>query len=181
MQFAPTRPGKQLEEHSVRQPGSFCSAPLASESLAAKATASACPVGSVFLSLAPRIRLAPYRPPCQTRARLHSRRPDSREPASKPLPLTAAPQRHCHKRPVAEQHSPAIWPHFPCCPPGWRNPPPAWSVPAPYRDGLHTPRCQMRAPVQSSLRACPQTTFAVPRWLRSPTRERQERREHCAV
>ena len=51
---------------------------------------SACPAGSVSLNLEPKIRLVPNRPPWQTQARFRSRRPDSSEHASKPLPPTAA-------------------------------------------------------------------------------------------
>jgi hypothetical protein len=80
--------------------------------------------------LGPAIRLAPYRPPWQTQRGFDSRRPDSREPASKPLPLLPR-FRRLPKRLPQEQHSPARLPHFPCCPLGWRSPPPAWSVPAP--------------------------------------------------
>src|ERR1700719_489502 len=115
MQFAPARWERQLAGYSGRKLDSFCPAPTAPESLAAKATASACPAGSVFLNLEPRTRLASYRPPWQTQARLHSRRPDSREPASKPLPLIAALLWHCRKLLPAALHSPAILPHFLCC------------------------------------------------------------------
>ena len=168
---------RQLAGHSGRQPDSSCPTPIAPESQAAKATASGCPAGSVSPSPAPRTRLVPCRPPWRTQARLRSRHPDSSEQASKPLPLTVALPLRCRKRLPVEQHSPATLPHFPCCPLGRRNPPPAWSVPAPCRDDRHTPRCRMRAPVQSShTRACPQTTVAVPPSPRSPLRGRQEHR-----
>src|SRR5208282_290967 len=107
MELTLTRWVKQLAGYSERKPGSFCPAPVAPESQAATATAFACPVGSVSLSLGPRIPLVPYRPPWQRQVRLRFRHPDSREPASKPLPLTAGLLSCCHKRLVAERHSPA--------------------------------------------------------------------------
>src|SRR6202008_3406163 len=143
--------------------------------------ASARPAGSVSLSLEPRTRLPPDLRPWQQPALLRSRRPDSRKPSSKPLPPTAELLEHCRKRLPAERQSLFRWLHFPCCPCGWRNPLPAWSVPAPFRDDRHTPRCQMRAPVQSSLRTCPQTTLVVPPSRRNPAREKQERKEHYAI
>src|SRR5258708_32419979 len=73
-------------------------------------------MGSVSLSLAPLIRLAPYRPPWQTQARLQPQRPDSREPASKLLSLTVALLQHCRKRLPAERQSPEILPRFTCYP-----------------------------------------------------------------
>ena len=83
------------------QPGSFCPAPIVPESRAAKATASGCPVGSVFLSLAPRIRLVPYHPPWQTQVRLRPPRPDLWKQASKPLPPLAGLPQDCRKRLLA--------------------------------------------------------------------------------
>src|ERR1019366_7962537 len=173
-EFVLTRWVKQLAGHSGRELGSFYPEPIAPESQAAKATASGCPAESVSLSLGPRTRLVLYRPPWRTQEQLRPRRPDSRERASEPLPLSAGLLRHCHKPLLADQHSPAILPQFPCCQPGWRSPQPAWSVRALWQDDRCKPRYRMRAPVQSSLRACPQTTVAVPPSLRSPPQEMQE-------
>jgi hypothetical protein len=106
----PTQWVKQLARHLGRQSDSSCPSPIGPESLAAKATASAYPAGSVSRGLVPRTRLAPYRPSWQTPVRLHSRRPDLWELTSKPPPLTAALLRHCRTRPLAAQHSPAILP-----------------------------------------------------------------------
>jgi hypothetical protein len=132
----------------VRKRGSFCPAPIAPESLVAKATASGCPAGSVSPSLGPRIRLVSYRLPSQPQARLRSRRSDSWEQASKPLPLSAALLRHCHRRLPAEQ--PNRLPHFLCGPLVLRSPQPAWSVPAPCADDLHTPQCRTLAKAHRS-------------------------------
>src|SRR6266852_4158573 len=168
--FAPTRWVKQLAGRSGQQSDSFYPAPIAPELLAAKATASACPAGSVSPSLGPRIRLVPYRPPWQTQARLRPRRPGSAERASKPLPLTASLQQD-YRKPLAEQRrSHARLLLLPCCRLGWRIPPPAWSVRAPWQDDRHTPQCRSSAPVQRSLRACPHTTVAVPPLPPSPPR-----------
>jgi hypothetical protein len=103
--------------------------PIAFESQAAKAIASVCQEESSSPGPALMIRLVQCRPPWQTRARLRPGRPDLREPASKPLPLIAGILRFCHKRPVAERHSPPMSPHFPCCQPVWRTPQPASSAP----------------------------------------------------
>src|ERR1035441_9809592 len=180
-QFPPTQWGKQLAGYSGQQSDSFYPAPIAPESRAAKSTASACPVGSVSLSLALRTRLLPRRPPWQTQARLRPRLPDSREPASTPLPLTFGRPRHGRRRPPPEQQSPDKSLHFPCCPLVRRSPQPVWSAPLPWQDDRDTPRYRMRAPVLRSLRACLYTSVAVPPSRRNPPRERRERREHCAV
>src|SRR5258708_34055445 len=111
-------------------------------------------MGSVSLSLAPLIRLAPYRPPWQTQARLQPQRPDSREPASELLSLTVALLPHCRKRLPPERQSPEILPRFPCYPLVSRSLPPALSAPAPCPEYRRTPRCRMRAPVQRPLQDC---------------------------
>src|SRR6266550_2824181 len=176
----------EIEEAACRAvravAGFFLSSANCPESQAAKATASGYPAESVCLSLAPTIRLVPYRPPWQRQARLRAPRPDWWEPASKPLPLTAGLPQDCRKRPHAAQQSSAISPRFPCCRLGWRSPPPAWSTLAPWPHDQRKPRCLMRAPVRSSHnRACPHTTVAVPPSPQNPPRERQERREHCVI
>jgi len=71
----PARWLRQLAVYSRRKSGSFYLAPIASESHAAKATASACPAGSVSPSLVPRIQLAPYHLPWQTQAQLSTSTP----------------------------------------------------------------------------------------------------------
>src|SRR5438552_8826688 len=182
MELSLTRRVKQLAGHLGREPGSFCPAPIALESLVAKATASAYPAGSVSPGLGPTIRLLPYRPPWQTQARLRSRLRDSWGPVSKLLPLTAALLWHCNKQLVEEQYSPDRPPHFLCCPLARRSPPPAWTVPVPCPHDRHTPRYRMRAPVHRSHSLVDlRTTVVVPPSRRSPPRERQERREHYAL
>ncbi len=164
----PTRWGKQLAGRSGRKPDFFCLAPIALQSRAARATASGCPAGSVSLSLGPKIRPVPYRPPSQTQVLLHSPHPDSSEQASKHLPLFVGLPQDCHKPPVAEQHSSDRSPRSLCCQLVMRNPQPAWSVPAPCQDDQQTPQYQTRSPIQSSLRACPYTTVAVRPSRRNP-------------
>src|ERR1700723_219968 len=107
----------RLAERSRLQRNSFFSVPLARESQAAKATPSACPEGSAYLSPRPGILLASCRLPWPRQVRLHFQRPGSRL-APKPLPPTAELLLHCRKRLLAEQRWPAKSPHFPCCPPG---------------------------------------------------------------
>src|SRR5271169_3895156 len=125
----------QPAELSGREPDSFYPTyptPLAHESQAAKATASACPAESVSPSPEPTIPLAPCRPPGPTQVLLHSLHPDSRERVPKPFPLTAALPQHSRKRLPAARQSPDRSLHFPCCQPELRPPQPAWSVPALY-------------------------------------------------
>jgi CheY-like chemotaxis protein len=106
----------------------------------------------------PTTRLAPNRLPWQTQARLRSRPPGSRQQTLKPFPPTVVPLWRSRKPLVAEQHSLAILPLFPCCLLVWRSLETVSSVPALWQDDLHTPRCRRQAPVHSSLQACPQTT-----------------------
>src|SRR5580692_7444943 len=104
---------KQLAEHSGRKPGSFDPAPIAPEPQAAKATASACPAGSVSPSLVPTTRLVLHRPPWQRQGRLRPRHPDSQEKASKPPPPTAGLLQDYHKPLAGARYWPAISRHFP--------------------------------------------------------------------
>src|SRR2546426_6052159 len=106
----------------------------------------------------------------------------SPELVSEPLQLTVGLPYLCRKRLPVEQQSPAILPRLPCCQPVLRSPPPAWSVPVPCQDDQHKPRCQMRAPVQSShIRAWLQTTAPVPPSPWSPSREKQERTKRQGI
>ena len=167
---------------SGQQPGSFCPVPVAPESLAAKATASVCAAGSVSPSLAPRTRLATYLPLWQTQVQIRSPRPNSSEPTSMPLPLSAGLARHCRNQLPLQQRQTDSSPQLLCCPLARQSSQPAWSVPAPWQDDRHTPRWRMleQGP-RPHIRACPHTTAAAPPSRRSPTRERQDRREYHGI
>src|ERR1039458_2349757 len=87
----------QLAEHSGRKLGFSCPAPIAPGSLAAKRTASVCSAGSASLSLGPKTRIAPCRPPWQTQAQLRHSLLDSSERVSKRLSRTAGLPPHCRR------------------------------------------------------------------------------------
>ena len=89
--------GMRSARQSRRESRSFCLVPLAPESRAAKASAFACPRGTVALSPAPGILRVPYRRPWQTQARLRPRRSDSWEQASGHLPLSDALPQYCRR------------------------------------------------------------------------------------
>src|SRR5437667_7343377 len=152
--------------------GCFDLVPIAPESLAAKGTSSACRVGSVSLSLEPRIQLARHRLLARTRGPLPLWLPDSPERVSGPLQLTVGLHQQCRKRLPAELRSLAILPQFPFCQREWQNPRLASSVPAPCPDDQHMTQCRKRARVRSShILACWQTNAPV---LPSPGSRRRE-------
>src|ERR1700678_2100746 len=122
MKVPQIRLAKPVAAHRLRDPGSFCRALIAPESLAARESESAYLVGTVLAGLSSWIQPVRYHPPWQKPMRLRPPRPDLRDSASEPRPRIDGILPACRKRLVRELDLLATLRQFLCCQPVWLTP-----------------------------------------------------------